>query len=191
MKYKYFSLALVSKRLRCNSLKLTYYVGIEIKGRWSQCAKTYLNLRYFIEKIFIKSKHTGVTTKTANQMKPSKTTRNHPKPSETTRNHTKLSETTQTFLQPTSNYPKLPIISLKPPETPNNHPLNAFGQFYHLKFWNHTQQASLNCWRTMNILIFIFTVIADIIIIIIIITTELSGNNSINNLLHKSMSSLH
>ena len=126
MKYKYFSVALVSKRLRCNSLKLTYYVGIEIKGRWSQCAKTYLNLRYFIEKIFSNSKHTGVTTKTANQMKPSKTTRNHPKPTVTTRNHTKLSETTQTFLQPTSNYPKLPIISLKPPETPNNHPLNAF-----------------------------------------------------------------
>ena len=36
----------------------------------------------------------------------------------------------------------------------------------------------------MNILIFIFTVIADIIIII---TTKTLGNNSINNLLCKSM----
>ena len=57
----------------------------------------------------------------------------------------------------------------------------------------------------MNILIFIFTVIADIIIIIIIIiiinniiiiitiiiTIETLGNNSINNLLCKSMSNLH
>ena len=40
----------------------------------------------------------------------------------------------------------------------------------------------------MNILIFIFTVIADIIIII---TTETLGNNSINNLLCQSMPNLH
>ena len=46
----------------------------------------------------------------------------------------------------------------------------------------------------MNILIFIFTVIADIIIIIIIIiivTTETLGNNSINDLLCKFMPNLH
>ena len=43
----------------------------------------------------------------------------------------------------------------------------------------------------MTILIFIFTVIADIIIIIIIITTEKLENNSINNLLGKSMPNLH
>ena len=46
----------------------------------------------------------------------------------------------------------------------------------------------------MNILIFIFTAIADIIIIIIIIiivTTETLGNNSINDLLCKFMPNLH
>ena len=44
----------------------------------------------------------------------------------------------------------------------------------------------------MTILIFIFTVIADIIIIIIIIiTTEKLENNSINNVLGKSMPNLH
>ena len=42
----------------------------------------------------------------------------------------------------------------------------------------------------MNILIFNFTVIANIIIIIIIITTEILGNNSISNLLYKSMPNL-
>ena len=44
----------------------------------------------------------------------------------------------------------------------------------------------------MNILIFNFTVIADIIIIIIIIiiTTEKLENNSINNLLYKFMSNI-
>ena len=40
----------------------------------------------------------------------------------------------------------------------------------------------------MNTLIFIFTVIADIINII---TIETLGNNSINNLLYKSMPDLH
>ena len=40
----------------------------------------------------------------------------------------------------------------------------------------------------MNILIFIFTVIADIIIIIV--TTEKLENNSLNNLLRKSMPNL-
>ena len=40
----------------------------------------------------------------------------------------------------------------------------------------------------MNILIFIFTVIVDIIIII---TTETLGNNSVNDLLGKSMPNLH
>ena len=40
----------------------------------------------------------------------------------------------------------------------------------------------------MNILIFIFTVIADIIIII---TTKTLGNNSMNNLLFQSMANLH
>ena len=40
----------------------------------------------------------------------------------------------------------------------------------------------------MNILIFNFTVIANIIIIII--TTEILGNNSISNLLYKSMPNL-
>ena len=40
----------------------------------------------------------------------------------------------------------------------------------------------------MNISIFIFTVIADIIIIM---TTETLGNNSIKNLLCQSMPNLH
>ena len=40
----------------------------------------------------------------------------------------------------------------------------------------------------MNILIFIFTVIANIIIIV---TTETLGNNSINDLLCKFMPNLH
>ena len=74
-------------------------------------------------------------------------------------------------------------MSFKLPETLNNQPLNAFGYFFHLKFWNHTQQSSLNCWKRMNILVFIFTVITNIIII----TTESLGNISINNLLCKSM----
>ena len=39
----------------------------------------------------------------------------------------------------------------------------------------------------MNILIFIFTIIADIIII----TTETLGNNSMDNLLCQSMPNLH
>ena len=41
----------------------------------------------------------------------------------------------------------------------------------------------------MNILILIFNVIVDIIIVII--TTETLGNNSLNNLLCKSMPNLH
>ena len=53
------------------------------------------------------------TTKTANDPKLFKTTR-------------KPSETTQIFLQPTTNYAKLAIISLKPPEITSNQPLNAF-----------------------------------------------------------------
>ena len=57
-----------------------------------------------------------------------------------TANHPKPPETTQNFLQPTTNYLELAIISLKQPDTPNNQPLSAFGQFYHLKFWNYTHQ---------------------------------------------------
>ena len=68
-----------------------------------------------------------VTTKTANHPKPPETTENHAKLPETTRNHQKPSTTTQNFLQPTTDYSELAIISLKPPETPNNQPLNAFG----------------------------------------------------------------
>ena len=45
-------------------------------------------------------------------------TENHTKPSETTRNHPKTSKTAENFLKPTTNYPELAIISLKPPETP-------------------------------------------------------------------------
>ena len=40
------------------------------------------------------------------------------KPPETIRNHPKLSETTQNFFQTTTNYLELAIISLIPPETP-------------------------------------------------------------------------
>ena len=87
------------------------------------------------------------------------TTRKHPKLSKTIWNHPK-------FLATNQKLPGLAIISLKPPETSNNQPQNAFGWFHHLKLWNYTQQSSLNRWRTMNILIFIFTVIADMIIII-------------------------
>ena len=139
--------------------------------------------------MFCKKDVLRVTTKTANHPKPPETIRNHPEPLETTRNHPKPSETTQNFLQPTTNYLELAIISLKQPDTPNNQPLSAFGQFYHLKFWNYTQQSSLNRWRTMNILILIFNVIVDIIVVII--TTETLGNNSLNNLLCKSMPNLH
>ena len=84
-------------------------------------------------------------------------THNHPKPSENNRN----------FLQPTTNYPILAIMSLRLPETLNNQPLDAFGCFFHLKFWNHTQQSSLNWWKRMNILVFIFTVITNVITIYI------------------------
>ena len=57
-----------------------------------------------------------------------------------TANHPKPSEITHSFLQPTTNYLELAIISLKQPDTPNNQPLSAFGQFYHIKFWNYSQQ---------------------------------------------------
>ena len=67
-------------------------------------------------KAFLRNYFLMVTTKTANHPKSPETTRSHPKPSETSKN----------FLQPTTNYPGLAIISLKPPETPNNQPLNAF-----------------------------------------------------------------
>ena len=50
-----------------------------------------------------------VTTNTANNKKPSKTTLKHLKLSETIRNHPKPSKTTQNFLQATTNYPKFYI----------------------------------------------------------------------------------
>ena len=137
----------------------------------------YLNLiteRSSCSEMFCKKDVLRVTTKTAN----------HPKPPETIRNHSKPSETTQNFLQPTTNYLELAIISLKQPDTPNSQKLSAFGQFYHIKFWNYTQQSSLNRWRRMNILILIFNVTADIIIVF---TTKALGNNSLNNLLCKFM----
>ena len=50
-----------------------------------------------------------VTTKTANHPKT-------PKPSKTTQN----------YLQPTTYYPKLAIVSTKPPEKPHKQPPNVF-----------------------------------------------------------------
>ena len=107
----------------------------------------YLNLiteRSSCSEMFCKKDVLRVTTKTPNHPRPPETIRNHPEPLETTRNHPKPSETTQNFLQPTTNCLELATISLKQPDTPNSQELSAFGQFYHIKFWNYTQQSSLN-----------------------------------------------
>ena len=47
-----------------------------------------------------------------------------------TANHPKPSKNTQNVLQPTTNYPELAMISLKPAETPSSQSLNAFGMHF-------------------------------------------------------------